>query len=162
MTKRKPEDRRAALGEFGFQTHQRIEANARDLQDKLRHRDKGRGPGRLERRFTKLGEIQSTALDLLEQCNTYFIPPPTPLVALFQEAWARSEPSVTGQYRDSQFRSAAEAETASLTIVEQGNVLYRAKIADVAKAAGADRHTIRDWRRTKKYAQAVVEALCGK
>ena len=162
MTKRKPEDRRAALGEFGFQTHQRIEANARDLQDKLRHRDKGRGPGRLERRFTTLGEIQSTALDLLEQCNTYFIPPPTPLVALFQEAWARSEPSVTGQYRDSQFRSAAEAETASLTIVEQGNVLYRAKIADVAKAAGADRHTIRDWRRTKKYAQAVVEALCGK
>ena len=160
--RRSHSDLRSSLGDWGFQTYQRIEADARNLQEKLQRRGKRPGPGRLKGDEATLGEIRGAALALIKDCATHRIPPPLALVRLLYEAWDKSKPSTTGALRDVQFNMAAEAETASLGVDEQGNVLYRAKIADVAKAAGADRHTIRDWRRTKKYAQAVVEALCGK
>jgi hypothetical protein len=152
-------DLRLFLGEINFRTYQRIEAEARDLQGKLRDRSRARGPGRPKRDDAALTDVREAALVLLEECACKHVPPPVPLVRLFYELSNRRPRSRTGEQRAVQFKVAAEAEVAELIWDGQRRKIeYGAKRAHVAAIAGVDPKTISDWRRTQRYCRAVVEA----
>lgn len=167
--KKQSDNLRHMLGDINFESYESIKADAQELKKQLPNRDKIRGRGRPKSKETTLVHIRTKALTLLRKCNATSVPPPPELIEIFDQTIGEKPTTPTSEFRKKQFAAAASAELAGVRLCDRTDekhkkwdIIYEADIAKIARAAGADRTSVRAWRLTEKYGRAVVEAIAQK
>lgn len=167
--KKQSDNLRHMLGDINFESYQSIKADAQELKKQLPNRDKIRGRGRRKGEKITLVEIRIKALALLRECSATSVPPPPELIEIFDQIIGEKPTTPTSEFRKKQFAAAADAELAGVRLCDHTNekhkkwdIVYETDVAEIARAAGADRTSVRAWRLTEKYGRAVVEAIARK